>query len=190
MAGQAPVGWSDDIDCDCGQLLVANADDFGHWLGAAAPVELAGHDSLHGFGDGQACYLWNVAPGSVRVTVDSTRTFLCLAQIEYADNDAGRDAAHAYAVAFQSADPAAGVVYRVGGGIVVIASSTSSVRATSTAIESLPLSAGTPGALVDFASGPNAAALWLEPGLYASSLFYHEEDRFGVSWCRLQRISG
>jgi hypothetical protein len=190
MAGEPSVGWSDEIDCDCGQLLVANADDFSHWLGAAAPVRHAGHDSVHEFGDRQACYLWKVAPGSVRVTVDSTRSFLCLAQIEYADNDAGRDAAHAYAVAFQSADPAAGVAYRVGAGTIVIADAGSSVNATSTAIARLPLSACTPGALVDFAGGPNAAALWLEPGLYASSLFYHEEDRWGVSWCRLQRISG
>jgi hypothetical protein len=190
MAGESSVGWSDDIDCDCGQLLVANADDFSHWPGAAAPIALAGHDSFHAFGDGHACYLWNVAPGSVRLTVDGTRAFLCLAQIEYADNEAGREAAYAYAVAFQSADPAAGVDYRVSGGPVVIAASASSANDTSTSIERLPLSASSPGALVDFASGPNAAALWLEPGLYASALFYHEEDRWGVSWCRLQRISG
>ncbi len=190
MADEPSVGWSDEIDCDGGQLLVANADDFSHWLGAGAPVRRAGYDSVHGFGHGHACYLWRVAPGSVRVSVDSSRTFLCLAHIEYADNEAGRDAAHAYALAYHSADPAAGVEYRVSAGPIVIAGAASSVSDTSTSIASLPLSAATAGALVDFASGPNAAALWLEPGLYASSLFYHEEDRWGVSWCRLQRISG
>jgi|CXWL01.1.fsa_nt_gi hypothetical protein len=189
MTGAAPLGWSDEIDCEGGQVLVANAADFAHWFGAAAPFARAGYDSVHAFGDGHACYLWSLLPGPVRVTVDASRSFLCLAQIEYADNDAGREAAHAYALAYQLADAAAGVTYRVTEGAVVIASASSSVSATSTAIEGLPLSAASPGALIDFSSGPNAAALWLQPGLYVSSLFYHEDDRWGVSWCRLQRIS-
>jgi hypothetical protein len=189
MTGAAPLGWSDEIDCEGGQVLVANAADFAQWFGAAAPFARAGYDSVHAFGDGHACYLWSLLPGPVRVTVDASRSFLCLAQIEYADNDAGREAAHAYALAYQLADAAAGVTYRVTEGAVVIASASSSVSATSTAIEGLPLSAASPGALIDFSSGPNAAALWLQPGLYVSSLFYHEDDRWGVSWCRLQRIS-
>ncbi len=189
MAQEAPVGWSDEIECEGGQLLVADSGAFAHWFGMPAPIDSAGHDSVHVFGDAHAGYLWKVPPGAVRVTVDSFRTSLWLAQIEYADNDADRDAAHAYALAFDSADSAPGHTYRVGSGTVVIASAASSVGDTSTDIGGLPLSATSPGALVDFATGPNAAALWLTPGLYASSLFYHEEDRWGVSWCRLERVS-
>ena len=189
MAQQASVGWWDEIECEGGQLLVANAGDFAHWFGAPDPIDMAGHDSVHVFGDGHAGYLWNLLAGAVRVTVDASRTALWLAQIEYADNDADRDAAHAYALAFDSADSEPGHTYRVESGAVVIASAGSSVGDTSTDLAGLPLSAASPGALIDFATGPNAAALWLTPGLYASSLFYHEEDRWGVSWCRLGRVS-
>jgi hypothetical protein len=189
MAGQTPVGWCDDIEGDAGHLLVANADDFAAWLGADAPLGLGALDAVVSFGEGQRCYAWNVTPGSVRIMVDPTRTFLCLARIDYADNEAGRNAAHAYALAYQAAPSPQGHAYRVSEGPVVIAWSPSSVRDTSTAIQALPLSAASPGALIDFAKGPNAAALWMAPGVYASSLFYHEEDRWAVSWCRLQRVS-
>jgi hypothetical protein len=189
MGGEAPVAWSDDIEGDAGQLLVANADDFAAWLGADAPVQHGALDAVHPFAEGHSCYVWRVTPGSIRIMVDPTRTFLCLARIEYADNEAGRDAAHAYALAYQSAPAAEGLAYRVSTGPVVVAWSPGRARDTSTAIQALPLSAATPGALIDFATGPNAAALWLAPGLYASSLFYHEEDRWAVSWCRLQRVS-
>ena len=189
MAQEASVGWSDELECEGGQLLVANAGDFAHWFGTPVPIDVAGHDSVHVFGGGHAGYLWKVPAGPVRVTVDSGRASLWLAQIEYADNDAERDAAHAYVLAFDSADGAPGQAYRVESGTVVIASAASSVGDTSTDLAGLPLSAASPGALVDFATGPNAAALWLMPGLYESSLFYHEEDRWGVSWCRLERVS-
>ena len=188
MGGEAPVAWSDDIEGDAGQLLVANADDFAAWLGADAPVQNGALDAIHPF-EGHSCYLWSVTPGSIRIMVDPTRTFLCLARIEYADNEAGRDAAHAYALGYQAAPSPDGLAYRVSEGPIVIAWSTCSVLDTSTAIRALPLSAATPGALIDFSTGPNAAALWIAPGLYVSSLFYHEEDRWAVSWCRLQRVS-
>ena len=190
MPGGPWIGWSDDIECEGGQLLVANVADFAHWVGASAALADPGYDSVHAFGIGQSCYLWNAVPGSVRITADSSRTSLFLSQVDYAQDDAGRETAHAFALTYQSGATTAGLSYRVSAGPVIIACARSSARDTSTAIEPLPLSGATPGALVDFANGPNAAALWLVPGLYASSLFYHEEDRWGVSWCKLQRVAG
>lgn len=186
MAAEPFIGWTDEFECDGGSVVVANVDDFAHWLGTAGH---AGHEAIHHFGSGRSGYLWRVLPGCVRISVDSLRATLCLAQIEYAEDDAGRTAAHAYALAYDGVQDAPGLHYRVGAGPVVIAWAASSVMDTSTAIDRLPLSGASPGALIDFAGGPNAAAVWLTPGLYASSLFFHEEDRWGVSWCRLQRIS-
>ena len=189
MPGEPSIGWSDDIECDGGQLLVANVDDFAHWPGASRSLASPGYDSVHGFGGGRTCYLWNAVPGSVRITADSARTSLCLVQVDYAQDEAGRGAAHAFALAYQSGAATGGLSYCVSAGPVIVACARSSARATSTAIEQLPLSGATPGALVDFSDGSNAAALWLAPGRYTSSLFYHEEDRWGVSWCRLRRTS-
>lgn len=186
MAPERSIGWSDEIECESGSVIVANVDDFAHWLGAPAHD---GHEAIQRFAPGRTGYLWRVLPGSVRISVDSSRAALCLAQIEYAEDEAGRAAAHAYALAYDGAQEASGLRYRVGAGPVVIAWAANSVKDTSTAIETLPLSGASPGALIDFAGGPNAAALWLEPGVYASSLFFHEEDRWGVSWCKLQRVS-
>ena len=179
--------------------MVANAGDFAHWFGdinaarGALALERArsqlGHEAIHAFAAGSTCYLWNVMAGSVRIAVDSARTCLWLTQIEYADDDACRAKAHAYAVAFGAAQEAQGLCYRVPSGPVVITCSVNSVSDSSTSIGSLPLAASSPGALIDFAGGPNAAAVWIAPGLYQSSLFFHEDDRWGVSWCRLQRIS-
>lgn len=190
MVVEPSIGWSDDIECEGGQLLVANVDDFVHWAGALGPLADPGYDSVHAFGDGRSCYLWNAAQGSVRITADSSRTSLYLSQVDYAQDNAGHDAAHAFALTCQGDMATAGLSYRVSAGPVIIACARGSARDTSTAIELLPLTGATPGALVDFADGPNAAALWLAPGRYASSLFYHEEDRWGVSWCRLQRVAG
>ena len=190
MPGELSFAWCDEIECEGGQLLVANVDDFVHWAGAISALADPGYDSVHAFGSGQSCYFWNAVPGSVRITADRWRTSLFLSQVDYAQDDAGREAAHAFALTYQSSQSAAGLSYHVGGGPVVIACAGNSARDTSTCIEQLPLSTATPGALIDFANGSNAAALWLEPGQYRSSLFYHEEDRWGVSWCRLQRVSG
>ena len=187
MAAQASAGWSDEVECNGDTVLVANVDDFAHWFGQA--VDSGGLEAIHHYGPANACYLWRVAPGMVTISVDSTRGRLCLAQIEYADSDADRAAARAYALAFDGLQQASGLHYRVDKGPVVAVCATNSVQDTSTSIARLPLSGASPGGLIDFAGGPNAAALWLVPGLYASSLFFHEEDRWGVSWCRLQRVS-
>lgn len=186
MAPESFIGWSDEIECESGSVIVANVADFAHWSGAPAH---AGHEAVHPFEPGCACYLWRVLPGSVSISVDSGRAALWLAQIEYAEDDAGRKAAYAYALAYDGAQQAPGLLYRVGAGPVVIAWAANSVKNTSTAIERLPLSGASAGALIDFAGGPNAAAVWLEPGVYASSLFFHEDDQWGVSWCKLQRVS-
>ncbi len=186
MAGDAFIGWSDEIECEGGPVLVANAEDFAHWFGD--PGEL-GHEAVREFGPGRTCFLWNAIPGTVRATVDGARTTLWLTQVEYAEDDAGRQAALACALAFDGAQEAPGMHYRVTSGPLVVAWAANSVSNTSTAIERLPLSGASPGALIDFAGGPNAAAVWLRPGVYASSLFFHEADRWGISWCRLQRVS-
>ncbi|MEJ7805432.1 MAG: hypothetical protein WKG03_05875 [Telluria sp.] len=187
MSTAPSIGWWDDIECEGGAVLVANVDDFAHWLGGA---EHAGHEAVQLFDPGSSCYLWRALPGSVRVSVDSARTTLCLVQVEYADDDAGRAAALAFALASGAVQQAPGLQYRVTRGPVVLAWAGNSVLDTSTAIARLPLSGASAGALIDFAGGPNAAAVWVTPGVYASSLFFHEEDRWGVSWCRLQRVSG
>lgn len=187
MAAEPSTGWSDEIECEGGSVLVANVDDFAHWFGVAAAHP--GHEAIYQFGQGHTCYLWSAIPGSVRISVDSARDALCLAQVEYANDDAGRAAALAYALAFDGVQEAPGMQYRVTKGPVVIAWAENSVKDTSSDIERLALSAASPGALIDFAGGPNACAVWLAPGVYASSLFFHEEDRWGVSWCTLQRVS-
>ena len=191
MVGEPSIGWSDEVECGGGPVLVANADDFAHWLGA--PSELAsasGLESIHPFAPDCTGYLWHCLPGSVRISVDASRATLWLAQIAYADDDADRAAAHAHVLAYGGVQDVPGLRYRVSTGPVVIAPAANSVADTSSSIGRLPLSASTPGALIDFASGPNAAAVWLSPGTYVSSLFVHEDDRWGISWCRLQRVSG
>ena len=195
MTGEPSIGWSDDIECGGGPVLVANVDDFAHWFGTAAvagpsgSLGQSGHESIHPFAPDCMCYLWHALAGSVRVSVDASRSALRLAQIEYADDDASRAAAHAHAFAFDAVQDAPGLRYRVSTGPVVIAWATNSMADTSTSINRLPLSASTPGALIDFAGGPNAAAVWLKPGMYVSLLFFHEDDRWGISWCTLQRVS-
>lgn len=190
MTVDAPVSWCDDIESDGGPVLVANVDDFAHWGGSKelARAHLA-HEAIHSFGAGFGCYLRSTSTGSVRVSVEHSRNALWLAQIDYADNDGSRAAAHAHVLAFDGVQDEPGLHYRVSTGPVIVASATNDVADTSTTIDKLPLAACTPGALIDFASGPNAAAVWLTPGLYQSSLFVHEGDRWGVSWCRLQRVA-
>ncbi len=194
------IGWSDDIECENGPVLFANADDFVHWRGARAATKLRasahqrafeglGNEGLQQFADGHACYLWCIEPGSIRVSVDASRAWLIMAQVEYADSEADRAAAHAFPLSYAETGHIAGLRYRVDAGPVVIACAEPSALDTSTSLDKLPLSAASPGALIDFASGSSAAALWLAPGEYEPSLFWHEEDRWGVSWCRLQRIS-
>ena len=145
-------------------------------------------ERVHQFGQGQACYLWGIEPGRVRVSVDSARNCLLIAQVNYADNDADADAAYAFVLANPPADGSA-LRYRISKGAVVVAWSPNSIRGTTTAIDRLALGPATPGALIDFDTGSSAVALWIEPGEYESSLSYHEHDRWGVSWCRLQRVS-
>ena len=186
MAADALIAWSDEIECEGGPVLVANAEDFAHWFGNAGEL---GHEAVRAFGPGCTGYLWNAIPGSVRVTVDAGRAALWLTQIEYAEDDAGRAAALACALAFDGLQEAPGMHYRVTKGPLVVAWAANSVSNTSTSIARLPLAGDSPGALIDFAGGPNAAALWLAPGVYASSLFFHEEDRWGISRCRLLRLS-
>jgi hypothetical protein len=148
------------------------------------------YEALHQFGPSRQCYLWSAEPCSVKISVDGSRTWLCLAQVNYADHEAGRAAAHAFPLSHEGAGDAPGLRYRVEQGPVVIACSPNDARDTSTAIDALPLSMHSPGAMIDFSFGSHAFALWLMPGVYESSLFYHEEDRWAVSWCKLQRVSG
>jgi hypothetical protein len=186
MSADVPRAWSDEIECAGGAVLLANTADFVDWTGAVP--EAIGHEAVHLLGSGHSVYLWNALPGTVRVSTDGARDSLCMAQVEYADNDSCREAAYAFALAFRGAPLAPLMQYTVTHGPVLIAWSGNQAADSSTALASLPLSASTPGALVDFARGQSAAALWLRPGVYASSLFFHEEDRWGVSWCRLQRL--
>lgn len=180
------IAWSDELECPSGAIVLANTDDLAHWPGQAAAAP--GAAAITGFGDGHSAFLWHALPGTVRLSVDGARDWLCLAQVEYAENETCRAAAYAFALAYPSAAPASGLHYRVTRGPVALACAGASVRASSTAVAALPLAASTPGALIDLAHGASAAALWLQPGEYAASLYFHEEDRWGVSWCRLLRL--
>lgn len=147
-----------------------------------------GEEGVHAFGDGASGYFWSVEPGMVRIAVDATRKHLLLSQVACADDEEGVREAHAHALNAPWQDGPSHLRYRVTAGPVVVAWSPNSARDAQAPLV-YPAQAGArPGVLLDMATGSSAALLWLEPGVYASTCQYHEEERWAVSWCRLQRV--
>lgn len=145
-------------------------------------------DDIHQFGEGAVSYLWSAAPGMVRINVDEKRDFLLLSQIEFADDE--HDAQKAYDHALMASRPGVPPTrrYRVTLGPVVVAWAPNSAGDLSRAIGHADTGPSCPGVLLDMATAGSGAVLWLEPGLYESTLQYHEEGSWAISWCRLQRV--
>ncbi|MES2017667.1 MAG: hypothetical protein V4484_14345 [Pseudomonadota bacterium] len=147
-----------------------------------------GSEAIHHFGSSAMGYLWSAAPGVVRITLAEQRDLLLLSQVEYADDDVDEQAAHAHALTADLSQAAPGIQYRVTCGPVVVAWSPNSVRDLSRPIDSADTGPSAPGLLLDMATDGSGALLWLAPGLYRSTLQYHEQDSWAVSCCRLQRV--
>ena len=146
-------------------------------------------EGVHTFNERSACYLWSVGPGIVRINVDSSRKFLLMTQVEFANDDTDVQVAYEYAMTENKASNGAGIQYRISQGPIVVVWSPNSVKDLSPSIDfrnSKPSHAGT---LMDLATDCSGASLWLEPGLYESTLNYYEKETWGVSWCLLRRIS-
>jgi hypothetical protein len=145
-------------------------------------------EGIHNFGDGAAGYLWSAAPGEVRINVGEKRDFLLLSQVEFCDDEADAQKAYAFALAAAEPEVSHALQYRVTSGAVMVAWSPNSVRDLSHPIEEPDTLSSSQGILLDLATRHSGALLWLEPGLYESSLQYHEEGSWAVSWYRLQRV--
>lgn len=145
-------------------------------------------EGVHHFGIGATAYLLSVVPGQVRIDVDEKRNFLLLSQVESADDDVDVQKAYAHALRAKSCQEQ-GVQFRVTDGPVVVAWSPNSARDLKEPIGNDDAGQTVSGMLLDMTTDGSGALIWLEPGLYQSTLQGHEEDTWDVSWCRLQRIS-
>ncbi|WP_426318617.1 hypothetical protein [Pseudoduganella sp. R-43] len=145
-------------------------------------------ERVHHFGEGASGYLWSAAPGMVRMDLVETRDCLVLSQVEFADDDqdAQRAVDHALSADWRHIAPA--LQYEVTAGPVVVAWSPNSARDLSKPVSHGDATPTSPGLLLDLATGGSGALLWLAPGLYESTLQYHEEGSWAISWCRLQRV--
>ncbi|MCD2514883.1 hypothetical protein LQ564_00980 [Massilia sp. G4R7] len=147
-----------------------------------------GQEGIHRFGQDASAYLWSAAPGHVRIEVAASRSLVLLAQIEYADGD--DDVAQAWRHVSAAAAPVAGagLRYRIDPGPAVLAWAPNSAGDATRPLAAIDAGPGQPGVLLDLALPASGVLVWLEPGIYASSLHYHEADRWAVSWCRLERV--
>jgi len=152
-------------------------------------------EGLHTFGQGAIAYLWDARPGMVGIRVGLARTSLVLAQVEFAEDDAGAARAYAHAYAHgcgkASVTPGSekGMRYRITQGQVVAAWSPNGAQHLEAPIGPADAATGTADRVLDFAIEASGALTFLEPGWYASSVHYHEDanEDWGVSWCVLQR---
>lgn len=147
-----------------------------------------GQEGIHRFGQDASAYLWSAVPGHVRIDVAASRSLVLLAQIDYADDD--DDVAQAWRHVSAAAAPAAGtgLRYRIGPGPVVVAWAPNSAGDATRPLDGIEVEPGRPGVMLDITIPASGVLAWLEPGIYASSLHYHESDRWAVSWCRLERV--
>lgn len=146
-------------------------------------------ECVHVFADNRQAYFWSANPGTVRIAVDETRSFLHLAQVEFANSDDDAQSAFQHAWRDRQQPGAAGLQYRVTQGPIVVVWSPNSVNDLSGAIDlknALPCDGGR---LLDLATNDSGASLWLQPGLYETIVGWHEAGSWGVSWCTLQRVS-
>lgn len=146
-----------------------------------------GAESIHHFGEGAIGYLWSAEPGMVRIDIGEKRDFLVLSQVEFADDEADAQRAVDHALKASWHHVVRSSQYEVTFGPVVVAWSPNSARDLSKPISPNDTAPSRPGRLLDLATGGSGALLWLEPGLYESTLQYHQEGSWAISWCRLQR---
>jgi hypothetical protein len=145
-------------------------------------------EGLHRFGSGACAYLWSAAPGLVRVHLDPARDSLLLSQVEFADDEVDAERAYDHALAAWSAPDASGLRYRVTSGPVVVAWSPNSAGDVPQPIRASDAGPSLPGLLLDMSTAQSAALVWLKPGVYASTLGYHDGGSWAVSWCLLSRV--
>lgn len=145
-----------------------------------------GNESVHAYGDGASAYLWSAIPGRVRVR--AARDTLLLSQVEFADDQEEAERAHQRAAALGAAAEPGSLAYRVSHGPVVVAWSPNSVRDLREPIAAADAGRDRPGKLLDLAFAQSGALIWLEPGIYTSTMGYHEQDNYGIAWCRLRRL--
>ncbi|KQV45979.1 hypothetical protein ASD07_15935 [Duganella sp. Root336D2] len=147
-----------------------------------------GDEGIHHFGESAIGYLWSAGPGMVRIDLGEKRDSLVLSQVEFADSDEDAQNAFDHALNAEWRDAAPTLQYEVTLGPVVVAWSPNSARDLSKPICHKDTAPSRPGLLLDLSTGGSGALLWLEPGLYESTLHYHEDGSWAVSWCRLQRV--
>lgn len=146
-----------------------------------------GDEGVHAYGDGAAAYFWSSASTPVRIHLGAARDMLLLSKIEFADDNEEAERAHDRSLALGAASSADGLRYRVSAGPVVVAWSPNSARDLQRSIAAEETGRDRPGILLDLSLEESGALVWLEPGIYASALGYHEEDNYGVEWCLLRR---
>lgn len=145
-----------------------------------------GHEGIHRFGRDASAYLWSVAPGRVGIHVAPSRDTILLFQFEYVDDEAAEQQARQF-VLDASVPVDEGLRYRVDPGPLVVSWAPNSARDLAQAVGETDTSPGQPGVLLDFLTVGSGALLWLEAGTYAVSSGYHQEARWGLTWCRFKR---
>lgn len=147
-----------------------------------------GPDGVHIYGRNASGYLWSVQPGVVRIDIDETRCYLVLSQVEYADDDTEAQVAYTHALSAPHNHVQPSQQYQITEGPIVVAWSPNSARDWATSRNSMDTTSALPGKLINLSTDGSGALLWLESGVYQSTLQYHEEGSWAVSWCRLQRL--
>lgn len=147
-----------------------------------------GADAIHRFGIDACTYLWSAAPGMVRIALPTSRDVLLLSQVEFCDDEEAFQTAHSYAQQADRNHADATQQVKVTAGPVVVAWSPNSASDLPAPLDPAVVGPALPGVLLDFSTDASGALLWLDPGLYESTLHYHEQDGWAVSWCRLRRI--
>jgi hypothetical protein len=146
-----------------------------------------GADGVHVYSRGASGYLWSASPGMVRIDIDETRRYLLLSQVEYADDETDAQVAYTHAVSASYDHVQPSQQYQITEGPIVVAWAANSAGDWSTSRSSRETTSALPGKLLDLSTDGSGALLWLEPGVYQSTLQYHDEGSWAVSWCRLQR---
>jgi hypothetical protein len=147
-----------------------------------------GADGIHTYSRGASAYLWSTCPGMVRIDIDETRRYMLLSQVEYADDETDAQVAYTHALSAPHGHVQPSQQYQITEGPIVVAWAPNSARDWSTSRSSMETTCALPGKLLDLSTDGSGALLWLEPGVYQSTLQYHEEGSWAVSWCRLQRL--
>jgi hypothetical protein len=147
-----------------------------------------GDEGIHSFGNKASAYLWDALSVPVRIYLGAARDTLLLSSVEFADDEEEAERAYARVLALDTPLETGSLRYHVGDGPVVVAWSPNSVHDLQRPIGTGDTGRDRPGMLLDMAREESGALVWLEPGSYASSRGYHEEDNYGVAWCLLQRL--